>query len=82
VPSTSPKLKSERIRSLGADVRIVEGYYDEALDASRGRAEETGALVMHAYDQPEVVARARSAPSCPNRSRTPTRCSWPSAAAD
>jgi len=56
VPSTSPELKAERIRSLDADVRIVEGYYDEALDASRGRAEETGALVMHAYDQPEVVA--------------------------
>jgi Pyridoxal-phosphate dependent enzyme len=56
VPSTSPKVKAERIRSLGAEVRIVEGYYDEALEASRGRAEETGALVMHAYDQPEVVA--------------------------
>jgi len=56
VPSTSPELKAERIRSLGAEVRIVEGYYDEALEASRGRAEETGALVMHAYDQPEVVA--------------------------
>ena len=56
VPSTSPGLKAERIRSLGAEVRIVEGYYDEALEASRGRAEETGALVMHAYDQPEVVA--------------------------
>jgi threonine dehydratase len=56
VPSTSPRVKAERIRSLGAEVRIVEGYYDEALEARRGRAEETGALVMHAYDQPEVVA--------------------------
>jgi threonine dehydratase len=56
VPSTSPNVKAERIRSLGAEVRIVEGYYDEALEASRGRAEKTGALVMHAYDQPEVVA--------------------------
>lgn len=56
VPSNSPKVKAERIRSLGAEVRIVDGYYDEALDASRGRAGETGALVMHAYDQPEVVA--------------------------
>ena len=56
VPSTSPMVKAERIRSLGAEVRIVEGYYDEALEASRGRAEKTGALVMHAYDQHEVVA--------------------------
>lgn len=56
VGSNSPKVKADRIRSLGAEVRIVEGYYDEALEASRGRAEETGALVMHAFDQPEVVA--------------------------
>jgi len=56
VPSTSPRVKAERIASLGAEVRIVEGYYDEALEASAVGAEETGALVMHAYDQPEVVA--------------------------
>ena len=54
--SNSPKVKADRIRSLGAEVRIVEGYYDEALESSRGRAEETGALVMHAFDQAEVVA--------------------------
>jgi threonine dehydratase len=56
VPSNSPKLKAERIRALDADVTVAEGYYDDALEASRGRAEETGALVMHAFDQPEIVA--------------------------
>ena len=56
VPSNSPKVKADRIRSLGADVTVVDGWYDEALEASHGRAAETGALVMHAYDQPEVVA--------------------------
>lgn len=56
VPSTSPRVKAERIASFGAQVRIVEGYYDEALAESRGRAAETGALEMHAFDQPEVVA--------------------------
>jgi threonine dehydratase len=56
VPSSSPEVKAERIRALGAEVTVVDGYYDEALDASRGRAEESGALVMHAYDQPEVIA--------------------------
>src|SRR5262245_1845193 len=55
VPSNSPRVKADRIRGLGADVTIVEGWYDEALDASCLRAAETGALVMHAYDQPEVV---------------------------
>ena len=56
VPSISPKEKVERIRGQGAEVVVVDGYYDEALEASRGRAEETGALVMHAFDQLEVVA--------------------------
>jgi threonine dehydratase len=56
VPSNSPKVKADRIRALGADVTVVEGWYDEALEASHLRAAETGALVMHAYDQREVVA--------------------------
>ena len=56
VPSKSPKVKADRIRALGADVTVVDGWYDEALEASHVRAAETGALVMHAYDQPEVVA--------------------------
>ena len=56
VPSNSPKVKAEGIRALDAEVTVVEGYYDEALDASRVRVEESGALVLHAYDQPEIVA--------------------------
>ena len=56
VPSNSPKVKADGIRALGAEVTVVDGYYDEALDASRARAEEGGALVLHAYDQPEIVA--------------------------
>ena len=55
VPSNSPKVKVDGVRALGAKVTVVEGYYDEALDASRARAEESGALVLHAYDQPEIV---------------------------
>ena len=56
VPSNSPKVKADGIRALGAEVTVVEGYYDEALDASRDRAGQSGALVLHAYDQPEIVA--------------------------
>ena len=56
VPATSPEVKIQRIRDHGADVHVVPGFYAEALEASRQRAEETGALVMHAFDQPEVVA--------------------------
>jgi threonine dehydratase len=56
VPETSPAVKAERIRDQGADVRLIPGYYADALEACRERAEETGTLFMHAYDQLEVVA--------------------------
>lgn len=56
VPATSPREKIERIAELGAEVRVVDGYYDEALAESRQWAEESGALQAHAYDQHEVVA--------------------------
>lgn len=58
VPESSPPVKARRIAEQGAEVRLVPGYYAEALEASQGRADETGALVMHAFDQPEVVAGA------------------------
>jgi threonine dehydratase len=56
VPETSPPVKAERIRAQGAEVRLIAGYYADALEACERRAAEVGALFMHAYDQPEVVA--------------------------
>ena len=56
VPSTSPALKRERIAALGADVRVVEGYYDDAQAAADERRGETGALLVHPYDHVDVVA--------------------------
>jgi threonine dehydratase len=56
VPESSPPIKAERIRQQGAEVRLIPGYYADALEACERRAAETGALFMHAYDQPEVVA--------------------------
>jgi threonine dehydratase len=56
VPSTSPAVKAKRIRETGAEVTIVDGYYDDAQAASVARQRETGALAMHPFDQPEVVA--------------------------
>jgi threonine dehydratase len=55
-PSTSPQAKLDRIRGYGAEVTIVEGYYAEAQDALAARQAETGALMMHPFDQPEVIA--------------------------
>lgn len=56
VPEISAPAKVQRIRDYGAKVTIVGQSYAEALEASRGRAEQTGALVVHAYDQPGTIA--------------------------
>ena len=56
VPETSPATKINGIRDLGALVRVVPGYYAEAAAAMERRAAESGALLMHPFDQPEVVA--------------------------
>jgi threonine dehydratase len=56
IPSTSPTTKIDRVRAHGAHVTIVEGYWAEAQAAMEVRAAETGALVMHPFDQPEVIA--------------------------
>lgn len=56
VPEPTPLAKRTRIESYGA--RLIRGgaSYAEALDASRLRAAETGALEVHAYDHPAVLA--------------------------
>jgi threonine dehydratase len=58
VPETSPAIKVDRLRSFGDHVQVVVGgaLYADAHEASERRAAESGALVVHPYDQPEVVA--------------------------
>jgi threonine dehydratase len=56
VPSTSPQMKIDRIRSYGATVHVIRGYYADAYAACEERAYETGAAFLHPYDQPQVVA--------------------------
>jgi threonine dehydratase len=56
VPTISQPVKLERLRTLGAQVDVTGSNYAEALAASEARQRETGALVVHAYDQEEVLA--------------------------
>ncbi|WP_166345941.1 threonine/serine dehydratase [Phytoactinopolyspora limicola] len=56
VPETAPPVKVRKLRSLGADVRQVGRKYADAYAAALIRADETGALFCHAYDQPEICA--------------------------
>ncbi|MCE9623571.1 MAG: threonine/serine dehydratase [Actinomycetia bacterium] len=56
VPSSSPAMKRDRIASLGATVNVVDGLYDDAQAAAIQRQAETGALAVHPFEHPDVVA--------------------------
>ncbi|HET7883871.1 MAG TPA: threonine/serine dehydratase [Acetobacteraceae bacterium] len=56
VPMSTPATKVARIKSYGARVMQIGATYAEALSGSRERQAETGALEVHAYDHPDVLA--------------------------
>ncbi len=55
VPTISSPAKVARIRAAGARLEIVGDRYDEALRASEEWREKTGALSIHAFDDPETL---------------------------
>jgi threonine dehydratase len=56
VPTTCSPVKMQRLAGYGARVIRVGRQYAEALTASQDRAAVTGALAVHAYDDPQVQA--------------------------
>lgn len=58
VPKVISAAKRERLEKLGATVVVTGAAYADAFAACQQRQRETGALMTHAYDQPEVLAGA------------------------
>ena len=58
VPESASAAKRAKLLELGAVLTVVGASYAEALAASLARQAESGALLMHAYDQREVVIGA------------------------
>jgi threonine dehydratase len=56
VPANAPAPKVAKLRTLNAEVMQVGNEYAEAYQAALQARDESGALLLHAYDQPEVVA--------------------------
>lgn len=56
VPAGAPETKKARIRGSGADLREVDGSYDDAAAAARAFARDEGAHLVHAFNDPDVVA--------------------------
>ncbi|HVH81245.1 MAG TPA: threonine/serine dehydratase [Stellaceae bacterium] len=55
VPKVTTAAKLDRIRAYGAELVVTGEVYAEALAASEARVAETGALAIHAFDQPETL---------------------------
>jgi threonine dehydratase len=55
-PLPTPMAKTGRIEAYGATLHRIGAAYDEARIASEVHAAATGALLVHAYDQPEILA--------------------------
>jgi threonine dehydratase len=55
VPELAGPSKIALIRSTGADLVVVSGTYAEALAAAREHEAWTGAIQVHAYDDPATV---------------------------
>ncbi len=55
VPEVSSAAKRARLAALGATVVVAGSAYSDTAKACVARQIETGALMAHAYDQPEVL---------------------------
>ena len=55
IPSVASATKRDRIRGYGAELVIAGDRYADALAASEEHVERSGAMPVHAYDQPETM---------------------------
>src|SRR5262249_45654369 len=55
VPEVASPAKMERIRGYGADLVVTGQRYNDALFASEEWIARSGAMAVHAYDQPETL---------------------------
>lgn len=56
LPSTAPISKIEATRQYGAEIKLIDGVYDDAYKASLKYAKETGAVFIHPFDDLDVIA--------------------------
>lgn len=56
VPEIVSPAKKRLLESYGATLNVVGREFAEALEACQARQAETGAVLLHAYDQPDILA--------------------------
>ncbi|MFL5895963.1 MAG: threonine/serine dehydratase, partial [Thermoleophilaceae bacterium] len=56
MPAEAPLAKIAAVREYGGEVELVDGAFDDAVAAARDAARSSGRMVVHAFDDPLVVA--------------------------
>jgi len=56
MPVTTPSIKVEAVRKLGAEVKLVGDNYTEAGAYGQSVSRETGRVFVHPFDDPLVIA--------------------------
>ncbi|MGI6072400.1 MAG: threonine ammonia-lyase [Lachnospiraceae bacterium] len=56
VPGIAPISKIEATKRLGAEVKIIDGVYDDAYDAAVNYQKETGSVFIHPFNDVDVIA--------------------------
>ncbi len=55
LPSIAPISKVEATRSYGAEIRLIDGIYDDAYEAALKFQKETNAVFVHPFDDEDVI---------------------------
>ncbi|MGD0050244.1 MAG: pyridoxal-phosphate dependent enzyme [Vulcanimicrobiaceae bacterium] len=56
MPETTPLLKVRRTRDFGAEIVLVGETFADAAAHAQALVERTGAVLVHPYDDPDVIA--------------------------
>ncbi len=56
IPATAPISKVEATRKYGADIKLIDGVYDDAYKASCEFQKETDGIFIHPFDDEDVIA--------------------------
>ena len=56
MPKTTPQIKVDAVKTLGADIKLHGNSYDDAYDHACDIAEKQGRILVHPYDDPDVIA--------------------------
>ncbi len=56
IPSVAPLSKIEATKRLGAEIRLIDGVYDDAYEAAVSYQKESGGIFIHPFDDVDVIA--------------------------